>query len=433
MSRRLAEYFTETRRNAIVVWTLVCVLGGTLLGGAYLDRYEPVLFGVVAIVIVVTPPAKFRNPFAVAPWYFVGLLCLPVLWEAFVPIPIATGIVSGLAVATMGLLIAVELDRFTSLRLEPWFAVALTVLFTLAMAGLFGILRWISDVLFGTTYLLDGRTQDAINAAVMIEFIYATIAGLVAGGLFYFYFRRRDRPAEPEAVLGPTRVDEQEDVEGVVLSDRLGVSVRRQRQLARAMQLLLVALFVYGLWSRQIAVVTNAALAIAITFIPPVLERDYQVTIEPGLVLWMTAAVFLHALGTAGLYDVLSTWDHLTHTLSATVVAAAGYASLRAIHLHASGVYLPKWAMFGFLLVFMLAMSVIWEILEFFVDQGALLFGMEPILAQHGIDDTIVDMIFNLIGSIIVAAWGTVYLVELSETLARVLEEQFESPTRSTR
>ncbi len=89
--------------------------------------------------------------------------------------------------------------------------------------------------------------------------------------------------------------------------------------------------------------------------------------------------------------------------------------------------------MFAFTIVFVLAMGVVWELLEFAVDQGALLLGMEPILAQHGIDDTIVDMVFNTLGAIIVATWGTVYLTEVSETFADLLEERFGGPDDSGR
>lgn len=436
----LASYFGRSRRNTVLSWLFVAVLVGAVVAGVLFDRPEPILFSSVAIVVVAAPAVKFRDPGVVAPWYFVGLVSLPILWEAFVPISLATDIVPILALATLGLLMTVELDRFTSLRLVPWFAVALTVLLTLAMSGLLNVLRWSSDVVLGTTYLLDGRSQDAVNAAVMIEFIYATIAGLLAGIVFYLHFKRASNAAslttdrestEPSttdrASAHPTDAEaaggEPADVEGVVLSDRLGIATRRQIQLVRFMQVALVGVLLYGLWSRRIAVVTNAALAIGVTFLPALLKRDYEVAIEPGLVLWVTLAVFLHALGTAGLYDVISTWDHLTHTLSATVVAATGYAALRAVHLHSDEVNLPPWALFGSLIVFMLAMSVIWEILEFFVDQGAIRLDMEPILAQHGIDDTIVDMIFNLIGSVIVAIWGTVYLTEVSESLASTLED----------
>lgn len=452
---RLAGLVAEPRRDTVLSWLLVSALAAILLGGGLLERYESVLFGVVAIVVVVTPAVRARDPTVMPPWYFVGLACLPVLWEAVAPWTLETAIVPSLALATIGLLLAVELHRFTTLLLAPWFAVVLTVLFTLAMAGLLNILRWSADVLVGTSFLLDGRSQDAINAAVMIELGYATAAGLLAGTIFYRYFRRVSAPstdttdvtqpqedtegssvengsaAEDSVVTVSTADSSAEDVEGVVLTDRLGIPARWQRRLVRGMQAVLAGLLLYGVWTLQLPVATNAALGLAITFIPTVLERDFQIAVEPGLALWVTSAVFLHALGTAGLYDAIAPWDHLTHTLSATVVAAAGYAALRGIHLHADSIHLPRWALFAFTLVFVLAMGVAWELLEFAVDQGALYLEMDPVLAQHGIDDTIVDMLFNTVGAIIVATWGTVYLTEISEDLADFLEERVDADARA--
>lgn len=431
MSHRdpLAALFVGSTRNTILTWLLVLVLVIGLFVGGIFDRYESVLFGVIAIVVIVAPAIKFRDLSIVPPWYFVGLICVPILWEAFVPQPLTTALAPSLAIATLGLLLAVELHRFTSLRLVPWFAVTLTVLFSLAMGGLLNILRWLSDVLFGSAFLLDGRTQDAINAAVMIELIYVTIAGILAGGIFYLYFRTVGAETDsPMAVPAASRLtsDDIDDVEGLVLSDRLGFSVRWQVRLARSMQIVLVGILFYGVWTLQIPVATNAALALVITFIPAVLERDYHIAIEPGLALWVATAVFLHALGTAGLYEAIAPYDNVTHTLSATVVAATGYAAIRAVYLHDPTIHLPRWAMFAFTVVFVLAMGVIWEILEFFVDQSALVLGMEPILAQHGIDDTIIDMLFNTLGALIVATWGTVYLTEVSESLANYLEARID-------
>lgn len=422
---RLAALFVDSPRNTILSWLLVAVLVGNLGGGVLIGRYEPVVFSTVAIVLAVVPAVKFRDLTVMPPWYFLGLVCLPVLWETFAPRALATSVAPNLALATLGLLLMVELHRFTALRLVPWFTVVLTVLFTLAMAGAVAVLRWSSDVLFGTSFLLDGRTQDAINAAVMIEFGYATVAGLLGGVIYYQYFRTVSGQSGFR-LAASTASDATTPTKSAVLSDRLGVSLKRKMQLVAGMQVVLVGVFVYGIWTRQLPVLSNAAIALAITFIPPVLERDYEISIEIGLALWVTTAVFLHALGTAGLYDAIAPWDHLTHTLSATVVAATGYAALRAIDLHTDRISLPPWATFAFTLVTVMAMGVIWEMLEFVIDQGALVFGLDPILAQHGIDDTAMDMIFNMIGAILVSIWGTMYLVELSESLAAQLEKRID-------
>ncbi|MCU4752349.1 hypothetical protein OB919_10170 [Halobacteria archaeon AArc-curdl1] len=427
MSERdqLAGLFLTSAKNTAVSWLLVGVLAVNLLGGVHFGRYESILFSAVAIVIILAPAAVFRDPTIVPPWYFIGLICLPVLWETFAPQPLITAIVPNLVLATLGLLIAVELHRFTSLRLIPWFAVLLTVLFTLAMAGLLNLLRWSADILFETTFLLDGRSQDAINGAVMIEFMYATIAGLLGGTIFYGYFRYVTSNPHPRMSVPTISPENPPDVKGILLSNRLGISPVRQLQLVRLMQAFLVVVLGYGVWTLELPIVTNAVIALAITFIPAAMKRDLKLAVDPGLALWVTSAVFLHAIGTAGLYDAFGPWDHLTHTLSATVVGAAGYATLRAIHIHDPAIHLPRWALFAFTVVFVLAMGVIWEILEFMIDQGALMLDMEPVLAQHGIDDTMLDMLFNTLGAIIVATWGTVYLTTIAASLAAQLENRF--------
>jgi hypothetical protein len=78
--------------------------------------------------------------------------------------------------------------------------------------------------------------------------------------------------------------------------------VRTQRHLTRAMQLLLVAVVGYGLAANQPKAITNGTLAVLVTVLPGVLERSYDLPLDPWLALWITTAVFLHTLGSAGLY-----------------------------------------------------------------------------------------------------------------------------------
>lgn len=421
----LSAIFIESSRNMVFAWLLIIVLAITVLLGFATARYEQILYGLMALCIIIAPSVVFRDPTIMPPWYFIALICIPLLWEAYIPYQFETAIIPSLAIATLGLLMVVELHRFTILRLVPWFAITLTMLFTLAIGGVLYVIQWSTDVVLGTSLLLDGRSEEAINATVMIEFIYFTVAGILAGILFWLYYRHASADPTARMAVPESPQPEREDVTGVQLSSRLGISVKRQTQLARVMQFLLSLILLYGIWSRQIEIITNASIALLITAIPPILERDYHIAIEPGLVLWITSAVFLHTIGTAWFYDTIAHWDHLTHTLSASVVAAGGYAVLRGIHLHVETIYLPRWALFSFTIVFVIAMGVIWEILEFFIDQSALMLGIQPILAQHGITDTMLDMIFNIIGAVIVAAWGTVYLTEISESLANWLEHEF--------
>lgn len=216
------------------------------------------------------------------------------------------------------------------------------------------------------------------------------------------------------------------------IRDRLGLSQRRQRQLSRAMQVLLVGLVFVGLERGNAGIVVNAAVGLGVTYLPAVLERDYHIPMDPALTLWITVAVFLHAFGTAGLpgattnlYRSIWWWDHLTHTLSSTIVAAAGYATARAFELHSDGVSLPDRFVFVFILLFVLAFGVFWEVIEFGVTVVASLSGTSSVLVQYGLGDTMLDLLFDTLGGIIVAIWGTAHLTDLVGSLA----ERFESAT----
>ncbi|AZH26388.1 hypothetical protein [Haloplanus aerogenes] len=213
------------------------------------------------------------------------------------------------------------------------------------------------------------------------------------------------------------------------LRDRIGFTDRRQRQLTRVMQVLLVVMVGLGLERGNLGIVVNATIGLGVTGLPAVLERDYHIPMDPALTLWITIAVFLHALGTAGLpgsetnfYRSIPWWDHLTHTLSSSIVAAAGYATARAVELHSDAVSLPGRFMFVFILLFVLAFGVFWEVIEFGVAGLAALSGTQSVLTQYGLDDTMLDLLFDTLGGVVVAVWGTAHLTDVTGAIAARLD-----------
>jgi hypothetical protein len=190
------------------------------------------------------------------------------------------------------------------------------------------------------------------------------------------------------------------------------------------MEIGLVGMLFIGLDRGDTGIIVNTAVALAVTQLPPVLERNYRIQMDAGLTLWITSAVFLHALGTVGLpgselsfYRSVWWWDHLTHALSSSVVAGVGYATARALDVHSERVYLPPRFMFVFVLLFVLAFGVLWEVIEFAIGLVAELAGTGTVLTQYGLEDTMLDLIFDSIGAVVVAIWGTAHLTGLVETL----------------
>jgi hypothetical protein len=210
----------------------------------------------------------------------------------------------------------------------------------------------------------------------------------------------------------------------VRIRDYVGISSAWQRRIAYGMELVLVGLLFIGIERGSTGIIVNTGVGLLVTQLPPILRRDFDVPMDPALTLWITSAVFLHALGTVGLpgseanfYRTIPWWDNVTHALSSSVVAAAGYATARSFDEHAEGVSLPPRFMFVFILLFVLAFGVLWEVIEFVLAEAAALLGTGAILTQYGLEDTMVDLIFDTVGAVIVAIWGTAHLSDVVDAI----------------
>jgi uncharacterized membrane protein YjdF len=197
--------------------------------------------------------------------------------------------------------------------------------------------------------------------------------------------------------------------------------MRTQRRLTRALQFLLALIVVYGAAFGQPKAITNGGLGLFVTFVPALLERNYDIPLDPWLGVWITTAVFLHTLGSAGFYAQIPWWDHLTHALSASLVAGAGYTTLRAVDLHSDAIRIPSRFAFVFILVVVLAFGVVWELFEFGLDIVADETGIEMPLAQFGLDDTVADLMYNSVGALLVAAFGQAHLTGVADRVRQGL------------
>lgn len=181
-------------------------------------------------------------------------------------------------------------------------------------------------------------------------------------------------------------------------------SDRWARRLTRALQLLLVGLLGYGLVTRRFGVVVPVCLALGVTLLPALLRREYGYAMAPELVLWLTVAMGLHVAGTVGLYEQYQWYDEITHTVSATLVAGLGYAAFRALELHTDAIDVPSTVRAVFIVVFVLAAGVLWEVVEF---------ALGGLVTVYGIDDIVTDFVFNAVGAVLVALWGAEHVTGL--------------------
>ncbi|MFC5973396.1 hypothetical protein ACFPYI_18865 [Halomarina salina] len=417
-SSRFGGAITTPTRNAALGWSIVAMLAVLMITQVAIESYRWGFFLGLALALIVLPAVALRDISAMPPWELLVLVAIPAVDAILLGETVLSPVTVYLGVAAVALIVAVDVRTYTQVQMNRSFTVALVVIATLATGATWNVALWIADGVLGTSYLLGGRTQDAANHVMMIDFLYAASAGLLAGILFTVYLRRRSFEATSHAEAPGGEAGERPEPTPSLTRGRFNLSERRVTQITVTMQVILGVLLLYGLVVRDVPTITNASIALLVTFLPAALEHNYRLPMEPELVIWLTTAAFLHTLGSAGLYDLIGQWDSLTHSLSASIVAATGYTLVRTIDLHSADVYLPSRTMFAFILLFILAVGVVWELVEFALDLAADRYGFDAALAQHGVSDTVTDLLFNLAGAIIAATLGATYLTNVSHQIA---------------
>jgi hypothetical protein len=68
--------------------------------------------------------------------------------------------------------------------------------------------------------------------------------------------------------------------------------------------------------------------------------------------------------------------------------------------------------------MFVMAFGVVWELLEFYIGVVSGVVGMTTVLTQYGLGDSVLDLVYNSVGGIVVAVLGTAHLTDVSDQLA---------------
>lgn len=186
-----------------------------------------------------------------------------------------------------------------------------------------------------------------------------------------------------------------------------GGSSRRFQVGYRVLQVLIALVLALAVVRGNVPAAVNATLGLGVTFLPAVLERDHRITLPAGIATFLTATLLLHSLGMLGLYDGVAWWDHLTHVLSASIVAGVGYSTAVALARHSESVHFPPQFLFVYVIVFTLAFGVVWEVLEFVGREVTALLGVDPVLVQYGLEDTMLDLVFDAVGAVAFSVAGT--------------------------
>ena len=167
-------------------------------------------------------------------------------------------------------------------------------------------------------------------------------------------------------------------------------------QAERGIRYGILAVLVVGVRRRDPGAAVNALIAFAATYLPGAVERRYDVTFRPWQRVYTESAMLTHAVGMLGPYDDTWWWDHLTHTHSATLVGSVVYTAARRRGLD------PRPRVLGVVV----GAGSVWEAAEYVSHAVADRLGVEPVLVMYGEKDTVLDLCFNLLGALLVLAFG---------------------------
>lgn len=206
-----------------------------------------------------------------------------------------------------------------------------------------------------------------------------------------------------------------------VFDDALDRTGSRAVPLTRGLQVALAGIGGYGLLLGDTGVLVNALGALGVTLLPVLLRRELAVTLRPGESLWLTGVVFLHAVGILGPYQTTAWYDLLTHALSGSVVAVAGYVAIRAVEREARGVAIPAAIVPLLVLDATLAAGVLWELFEFAVGAVGGYVGAGSLLTVYGVDDVVTDLVFTGLGGLVAAIVASGHVRHLSRQAASAL------------
>ena len=213
MTRRagtLDRVVEDERVNAGIGWALVAFIALVAVESTLDADFLWAGFAAFVAALALIPAISHRDWTVMLPWEVLLLAALPILGRALATLMFTSRVATYLSVAALALIVAVELHVFTKVEMTYWFAVLFVVVATIATAGAWAVVQWLSDVYFGTTFFYSEHSEHRL----MWDFVAATVIGGMAGVVFEWYFRRF-------AQVGPRLPDEvgEEMDDGEVMAD----------------------------------------------------------------------------------------------------------------------------------------------------------------------------------------------------------------------
>ncbi|CQH56567.1 uncharacterized protein HHUB_2399 [Halobacterium hubeiense] len=166
----------------------------------------------------------------------------------------------------------------------------------------------------------------------------------------------------------------------------------------------------------NVAAAVNAVVSLAVAGVAVAAAAGFEFAgsgfVAPELAFWTAVAGLLHSIGMLGPYDSVWWWDHLTHALSASLLTALAYAGLLVVAGESTSQTVVAVAAVGYTVL----AGVCWELGELVARAVGERYDVEPVLVYYGWKDTAYDLVFDVVGALLVVALDVRVFVDLAAT-----------------
>ena len=187
------------------------------------------------------------------------------------------------------------------------------------------------------------------------------------------------------------------------------------------LKVVMIILLFIAIWNNNWTGVFGCVLGIFLSIIPSILKRNYSITLPWFLDLLIAFALFLHIGGVVlYAYVIIPGYDTITHFVSSIVIAFLAFVVIYLLDIYWDGLHMDKYAMAFVVVVFTMAMGVVWEFFEWSID---MVFGTTE---QLGLYDTMKDLLIDTFAGLFMAFIG-VNLIKRGkfQNLVDGLDEEF--------
>lgn len=181
---------------------------------------------------------------------------------------------------------------------------------------------------------------------------------------------------------------------------------RLQMLLGRALQAVLAVEFIAAVFNQRWPVAFITALAVAVSFLPAILQRNTNLHVPVQIQLVITAFVFatLFLGEVEGYYERFAWWDLLLHSSFGVVLGLVTFLGLLAL-VDLQRVKMSLGLLSVFAVAFAMAVGSLWEMFEFVMDRT---FGLN--MMKSGLNDTMSDLIVNCLGALVAVTLAHMYV-----------------------